>query len=338
MGKANTARFGRVAIDVSAKSLQVAIESVEGVVTDHTFENTEAGHAALVGLITKKGRSARVVLEATGTYSLDLALRLVAHKRIEVMVLNPKAARKFAEAQMRRAKTDQVDARSLLDFLRCMPFTPWSAPAGKKLQLRALTRRAAALTAERVAEKNRLEAASATAETPEVVLDDLRASIDALQKRIDALLDAALELVQGDPELAQALACVSSVKGIADRSGVTLLGELLLLPDDMSPDEVVAHCGLDPRPKQSGTRDAPRHISKIGNSVVRGALFMPALCAARFEPAVRTFYERLLARKKPKFVAITAVMRRLLRVLWVMLLRKTTFDGARFSPPPAVSA
>jgi transposase len=335
MGKAS---YTRVAIDVSAKSLQVAVESIDGGVADHTFENTDPGHRALIDSVTKKGRSARVVLEATGTYSLDLALRLAAHKRIEVMVLNPKAARKFAEAQMRRAKTDQVDARSLLDFLRCMPFTAWTPPAEKKLQLRALTRRIAALTAERVAEKNRLEAASATTETPKVVLVDIQDSIDALEKRRDALIDAALELVRGDAELKQALASVSSIKGIKDRSGVALLGELLLLPQDMSPDEVVAHCGLDPRPKQSGTRDAPRRISKIGNSVVRGALFMPALCAARFEPSVRGFYERLLARNKPKFVAITAVMRRILRVLWVLLLRKSTFDGARFAPPARVPA
>ena len=338
MGKKHATGPTLVAIDVSAKSLQVAIETPGEAARDGEFENTAEGHRALLRHVTKGGGLVRVCLEATGSYSLDVALHLSSHARVEVMVLNPKAARRFAEAQMRRAKTDLVDARSLLEFLRRMPFTPWAQPGPKRLELRGITRRIAALGHDRVAEKNRLEAALATKETPKAVTDDLRDSIASLERRIEALIDLALALVHADPELSRALECLSSVKGIADRSGITLLGELLLLPEDMSPDEVVAHCGLDPRPKQSGVRDGPRSISKIGNSVVRGALFMPALCAARFEPSVRAFYEQLLARKKVKFVAIVAVMRRLLRALWVMLLRKTTFDGALFAPKSAAAA
>lgn len=337
MGKHHTKEL-LVGIDVSGKTLQVAIQTAEGEVRDLEFSNDAQGHKNLVAVITKSGRSARVCLEATGNYSLDVSMLLARHDRVAVMVLNPKAARRFAEAQMRRAKTDRVDARSLLDFLRCMPFTPWKPPASKLLELRAVVRRASALTTDKTAEENRLAAAKATAETPTVVLEDIQASIDAIGARIDALLVAALALVAKDDELTRALAVLTSVKGIAEKSGVVLLAELMLLPKDMNPREVVAHCGLDPRPRQSGLRDGRRSISKVGNSVVRAALFMPALTAVRWEPAVAAFYEGLVARKKLKMVAVVAVMRRLLQALWRMLLTSRPFDGALFASGHAAAA
>lgn len=337
MGK-QSERQQLVGIDVSGKSLQVALQGVDGVIRDLEFANDAEGHKLLLGELTKDGETARVCLEATGNFSLDLSLTLSRQVRIELMVVNPKAARKFAEAQMRRAKTDKVDARSLLDFLKCMPFAPWSAPRRVLLELRAIARRASALTTDKTAEENRLAASRATGETPAVVLEDIQASIDALGVRIDALLDAALAVVAADVELTQALRVLTSVKGIANRSGVVLVAELMMLPKDMTPREVVAHCGLDPRPKQSGMRDGQRSISKIGNSVVRSALFMPALTAARWEPSVKAFYEGLVTRKKRKMVAVVAVMRRLLQALWRMLLANEPFDGSRFAPKHGAAA
>jgi len=327
-----------VGIDVSGKTLQVAFQARDGLIRDFEVPNDAEGHKVLVAEMTKEGGSARVCVEATGNFSLDLSLTLSRHARIELMVLNPKAARKFAEAQMRRAKTDTVDARSLLDFLKCMPFAPWAPPRRVLLELRAIARRASALTTDKTAEENRLAAARATGETPTVVLEDIQASIDALATRIDALLDAALAVVATDVELTQALRVLTSVKGIANRSGVVLVAELMMLPKDMTPREVVAHCGLDPRPRQSGMRDGPRSISKIGNSVVRSALFMPALTAVRWEPTVKAFYESLVARKKRKMVAVVAVMRRLLQALWRMLLANEAFDGSRFASKHAKAA
>ena len=125
-------------IDVSGATLQVALRSVEGGIVDLEFTNDAVGHQLLVERLTRSGRSVRICLEATANYSLDVSLALVAHPRIELMVVNPKAARRFAEAQIRRAKTDKVDARSLLDFAECMPFTPWTPPAQSLLALRSI--------------------------------------------------------------------------------------------------------------------------------------------------------------------------------------------------------
>ncbi len=74
------------------------------------FANTAVGHQKFVRWATKGGHSARVCLEATGIYSLEFALALHEAKRVELMVVNPRAIKDFARASMQRAKTDAVDA------------------------------------------------------------------------------------------------------------------------------------------------------------------------------------------------------------------------------------
>lgn len=101
------------------------------------------------------GSSARVVIESTGRYGLDLTLTLHAAEGIEVMVANPKALRGYAKAQMRRTKTDEVDAEVSADYARRMPFTPWEPPEEAITELQAIARRIQALTVEQTRESSR---------------------------------------------------------------------------------------------------------------------------------------------------------------------------------------
>lgn len=325
-----------VGIDVSAKTLQVAMDGSDGV-RDLEFSNDADGHKKLCKVLTKKGVSVRVCLEATGNYSLDVAIALTATKGVEVMIVNPRSARHFADAQLRRAKTDRVDARALLDYAQRMDFIVWKRPSQERMHLRQYARRIAALIEDTTAEKNRLVASEATGETPPLILRDIKRGMQQLESRVGELEAAALELIDSAPDLKRLVGFATSIKGIAERSAIRILGELLLLPADMSPREIVAHAGLDPRPRQSGAKDAKRQISRVGNTRLRAALFLPAMVAARYEPAVREVYERLVARNKLKMVATVAIMRRLLVALWVMILREQPFDPAKFGPKPVLA-
>src|SRR5262249_55993658 len=104
--------------------------------------------------VAKGGRWARVVLEATGVYSLDLALALDAARRIEVMVVNPRAARKFAEACLQRSSTDATMAVALREYAGRMEFVPWTPPLPQVREGRAIARRMAALTVGKSRELN----------------------------------------------------------------------------------------------------------------------------------------------------------------------------------------
>lgn len=319
-------------VDVSAKELVVALSRRRGEHHLLTIPNTTEGHKTLLRALRKAAGTARVTLEATGTYHLDLALALAAHPQVEVMVVNPLAARRFAQAQMVRSKTDKVDAEVLLEFCGRMPFEAWTAPSPAALELRAVTRLLATLIADQTAIKNRREASCATASTPAFVLAEIDGQLAEIAKRITSCESEATRIAGADPELAARVASLVSLPGIGVRSGVQLLGELVGLDATMTADEVVAYAGLDPRPRQSGIKDPVRKISKVGNARVRAILYLPAVTAARSNRAVQTWYEALRGRGKPAFVAHVAVMRRLLRTAWTVMVRKTTWDEQLFLP------
>lgn len=319
-------------IDVSAATLSVAVRGSDNVVREYTVSNDDAGHRTLCRILKKDRRPVRVAMEATGNYHFDLAMVLAGQLRIEVMVVNPKAARKFAEAQMRRAKTDRVDAHVLLEFLERMEFTRWLAPSEAFMRFRILGRHLTSLIVQRVAAQNRLHAARAIKLTPSVVIDDIQDHIDGLSKRIDTVQAEALATLRLDADLLERFNALVSIPGVADRSGIQILAELATLPQDMTPDEVVAHAGLDPRPRQTGNTDPRRGISRVGNPRLRGALYMPAVVAAKHSPAVTAWYHKLLDREKLPLVAQVAVMRRLLRVAWVLTVRRQTWSDELFRP------
>jgi transposase len=317
-----------VGIDVSADEITVAIE---GRTQAATLPNEADGHERLVRLLTRAGRTARVCLEATGIYHLDLALALHRAPGIEVMVVNPAAARDFGRALLQRSKTDRVDAVVLLEFAQRMPFEHWQPPKPAILDLRAIVRRMGALTLARTQERNRLHAAGRCAELTQAITWDIEAHLEHLAQSLERLEQQALEIVRDHAELARRFEQLVSVRGIATTSALRILAELAVLPADMTPRQWVAHAGLDPRALNSGTSlHKPARISKKGNRHLRAALYMPAMVAARSEPSVRTFYKKRLAGGLKPLQALVAVQRKLLHSIHGMWSTNTPFEGKKF--------
>ena len=322
-------------IDVGARHLKIEIEDARDARCALEVPNTPAGHRRLIRRLTQGGRRVRVALEASGIYSLDLALALHRAPRFEVMVVNPRAARDFAKAFLLRSKTDAIDAWVLLEFVRRMPFVNWQPPRDAALALRAFARRIAALVKIRSQEKNRLHATEHCRELPAAIRNDIEVNLRHLDRRIQRLEEQAVDVVWADPALRHDLVLLTSIRGIVRSSALQILAELRVLPDDLSPRQWVAHAGLDPRAFESGNSVAkPARISRVGNRYLRAALYMPALVASQHEPHVKAFYDQLLARgKKPK-QALAAVMRKLLHSIHGMLRSGTDFDGERFLALP----
>jgi transposase len=318
-----------VGIDVSSKKLDICLERPNGRIAAFQLANTSAGHRELIKRLTRRRSQAVVALEASGNYHLELALALDKADGIELMVVNPRAARDFAKAWLHRSKTDKIDAGVLLEFVRRMPFRPWVRPADEEFELRAVARRIAALVKTRTQEKNRLHAAELTSSY--LVCHDIELNVRHLGRRIKRLQAQALNLVWKHPRLRKQLAHLTSIKGVAQASAILILGELCVLPKDMTPRQWVAHAGLDPRIFESGQSVlAPARISKMGNRPLRCALYMPAMTAVQFEPNVKAFYEKLIANEKAPLQALVAVMRKLLHAIHGMLRTGTDFDGEKF--------
>lgn len=325
--------------DVSKDRLDVCLLQPDGRRSTKHFDNAPEGHQQLLAWLIRAGVPVRVVIEATGTYSLDLALRLHEADQVELMVANPRATKKFAAAQMRRSKTDQIDAEVLCDFARRMEFVPWQPPEAAILALRGIARRMQALTVERTRELARLRHAEATETTPAVVINDIEVNLRHLERRLDEMLRQALKLVREQERLEQAFEHLTSVRGIGDKSAVMILPEVLILPEELTVRQWVAHAGLDPCKHTSGDSVEKRErISKVGNVKLRRALYMPAWVAVQWEPNVQAFYEKLIARGKKPMVAIVAVMRKLLHAIYGMLKHDADFDGEKFYQIPVQTA
>ncbi len=318
-------------IDVSATELVVAgVRDGTPLPLAH-FANDSSGHKQLIRWLTKGGRTAQVGLEATGVYSLDLALALHRAPRVAVMVINPRVIHDFAKASLQRGKTDAIDAVVILEFTTRMPFVAWQPPPPESLELRTIARRIKALTKMLSQERNRLHAATQSAEASQLVRRDIEVTIRHFERRIAQLSGQAEALIHQHHHLREAFEHLVSVRGIATASATQILAELTVLPPDMTVRQWVAHAGLDPRPFKSGTSvNKPARVSKAGNKYLRGALYMPALVAIQHEPNVRAFYEKLVAGGKKPMQANVAVMRKLLHSIYGMLRTHEDFDGEKF--------
>lgn len=319
-------------IDVSAASVAVALIEPDGRLAQREFPNSASGHEALLVWLKKRDSQVRVSLEATGIYSLDLALALDAEGYIELMVLNPKLVNRFAQT-LRRSKTDAADAVVLAEYSQRMPFSRWHRPAASHLQLRTLSRYIGSLVVEQAGLKTRLRSAESTATTPRAVLVDLKRGLAAVQRRVDRLRAEALKLVEAEVELRQRYQLLTTVPGIAAVSALTILSELILLAPAMTVRQWVASSGLDPAHQQSGTSlNKPSRISRAGNRRLRAALYMSALSASRYDRHLAAFYGALRARHKTGLQALMAVARKILHAIYGIFKSGTAYDGRRLFP------
>lgn len=319
-------------IDVSAASLAVALIEADGSLVQRDFSNSASGHGALLAWLKKRNGPVRVSLEATGIYSLDLALALDAEDCIELMVLNPKLVNRFAQT-LCRSKTDAADAVVLAEYSRRMPFRGWQRPVASHLALRTVSRYIGSLVVEQAGLKNRLRNAESTATTPRAVRVDLKRALTAVERRVDRLRAEALALVEADVELVKRYRLLITVPGIAAVSALTILSELILLAPAMTVRQWVASSGLDPAHQQSGTSlNKPSRISRAGNRRLRAALYMSALSASHYDRHLAAFYRALRARHKTGLQALMAVARKMLHAIYGIFKSGTPYDGQRLFP------
>jgi transposase len=320
-------------IDVSAATLSVAVETdPEWKLQQRQFANSAAGHRQLLAWLGKIKRPVRVTLEATGVYSVDVAIALEEAGSFAVQVLNPRKASDFARS-LGRSKTDKTDAAALAEYSRRMEFVVWKRPSREVLELRALGRHIATLTEEHTRLLNRQHAAQASRTTPRCVREDLKRSMAGLEKRLLRLRREARMRIEKEADTHRKWLRLLAVPGIGETSAVHILAELVSLESGMTVRQWVARSGLDPAHETSGTSvHKPSHISRQGSRYLRRALYMPALTAARFDPHLKAFYLQLLARHKTKLQALTAVARKMLHAIYGIFKTDSPYDGAKLFP------
>ena len=318
-------------IDTGYKTLEIVVLKNRKSLQCRSFSNTPAGHAELLNYL-RKHKVKQVGIEATGYYHLDVAIALDNAIDIDVMVINPRASKNFAKALMTRIKNDAIDAEVIAKFVERMDFVAWSSPERDVFALRACGRRLICLTKDKTKAKNQLHAVTVTNSTPQFIIDDMLLTIKQLESQIENLITNALIIIQQNNQLFSHYKRLVSMKGVADKTAIKLMGELGVLELNMSAKQWVSHAGLFPREFQSGTSvNKKTGIGKTGNRYIREALYMAALSAAHHEPNIRAFYLHLIEDNHlTKLQAVCAVMRKMLLAIHGMLKNDLPFDGSRF--------
>jgi transposase len=312
-----------VGIDVAKKTLEVFCAELP---LPAQVPNTPEGIATVCHALRAHADQALVVCEATGGLEAPVVAALHA-AGVRLCVLNPRRARDFARALGKLAKTDRIDARLLAEYGRCLQPEATPPPEPARQELATWVNRREELVALRTAERNRLEASAWPA---------LRASLQRVLKalereiaRVEALIKACVER---HADLARPCAVLQSVAGIGPVCATTLVAtvpELGTLGDAQ-----IAHLlGVAPLNCDSGQWRGKRRIYG-GRRLGRRVLFMAGVTAARCNPVLAPFYQRLRERGKPAKVALVAVMRKLL--LYLNRLLRPLATPAGFGLPKAL--
>lgn len=302
-----------VGIDVSKAELDVYIRP-DGI--HWTVPNDAEGHARLVSDLSPIAPTL-IVLEATGGLERPATYTLTEAK-LPVVVVNPKRTRDFARSLGLLAKTDRLDAQALAHFADSVRPQLRDLPDQDAQDLSAKLARRRQLTDMLTAERNRLHTALSAIE------DSIRAHITWLQDEI-ATLEAELDtLIQANAHWCAQVKQLAAVKGVGQITAYTLTADLPEL-GQLNHKQIAALVGVAPLNSDSGKRRGKRFV-QAGRVAVRTALYMAALSASRFNPTIKAFYQRLTDAGKPKKVALTACMRKLLTILNAMVKNGTDWD------------
>ena len=328
-----------VGIDISKEKFTACLYmydrlSDEGCCTGSVeFANTRQGFNQMVKWSRKeaqKGRALTYLMEPTGVYYEPLAYHLDKIGQTLYVVL-PNKARKFCEAEGIKTKTDAMDARCLA-LMGCASrkLRPWSPPKAIYRELRQLTRFRTDLCKLRTSVTNRQESLlhmEGASKNVQKGCEELVSEIDKLMEKNEKDITAKLA---EDKELEARINRIATAKGVGATTITCVVAETQGFHLIENRKQLTSYAGLDVKAKQSGKEDPKHTISKKGNANIRAVLYMPAMSAARCNRQAKAAYDRICQKHpKEKMIGITAVMRRLLLLIYTLWKNGEEYDETR---------
>jgi len=300
-----------IGIDVSKAALEVAMGSA-GEVRAFANEDRAIGELAAELVALEPGL---VVMEASGGYE-RLAAALLWEAGLPVVIANPRQIRQFGQGMGQQAKTDWLDARMIARWAEHRRPAVRALPDAQGRELREILIRRRQLSEMLVAERNRLGQVLS-----KPIRKELTASIGSLQRRLKQLDDELEQRIKKSDLWQRTRELIQSVPGVGKLTSFMLIAEL---PELGQSDRrhLASLVGVAPFARDSGQLRGKRMIGG-GRGAVRSALYMAALTASRYNPVLRPFYQRLLARGTAKKAALVAVIRKLLGILNAIVRDRT---------------
>jgi transposase len=294
-----------IGIDVGKAELEIA---QWGESKSWQTDNTEEGIEKLLEWVESR-TNCQVVIEATGGLEMGTVNALML-AGIPVTVANPTRVRAYAKAIGQLAKTDAIDAQMIAGYAGTIRPGSQRVKGEEEMTLSALVTRRTQVLEMQTAEKNRLSTA------PARIKKLIQKHLGWLKEEVSALDEEIQQMIQSDPEWEEKSSRLETVPGVGFVTAATLLADLPEL-GTVNRQKIAALAGLAPYNRDSGRKTGRRRIFG-GRSSVRRVLYMAALSGTINNPVIKAFYQRLVDQGKPKKVALTACMRKLLTILNAM--------------------
>lgn len=307
-----------VGVDVAKAELVISLG------TGHRPHSIVNGEVSITAWLRELPAGALIAMESTGRYH-GLLAHLASQAGFTVYVLNARDVYFYARALGTRGKTDGVDAGVIARYLaeHHARLHPWQPASAEQRQLQDLLTRRAQVVVQRSA----LRQIFTGVDAQDLAMESLQKGFDALLQSIDHKVQA---LISSDPQMAQGCQRLCSITGIGPQTSA-LLATLLSRFDFANADALVAYCGLDPRPNDSGTKRGRRRLSKKGPPLLRRQMYLAGF-AASHSKALKPLYLSIRAKGFASTEAFLILGRKLLRVAFAVWNGTETFDPARLSP------
>lgn len=304
-----------IGIDVGKTWLDVALWGSD---TIWRVANDEVGVATLMERVVEL-KPQLIAVEATGGYEQP-AVQAMLLNSLPVAVVNPTRVRALSKATGKLAKTDVIDARLIAEYAFKVQPETMAPKEAIEIRLRALVTRREQLVEIRASEKNRLGTAANSMKA------DIREHIEWISARILELETQIEALVDSLPEWKAQADRLDSIPGVGRITAVTVLAEMPEL-GQLDRQKIAALAGLAPFNQDSGQKRGKRRIFG-GRKGIRRVLYMACLSASKYNPVIRSLFQRLIKKGKVFKVAITACMRKMLTIMNAM-----TRDQVNWRPP-----
>lgn len=330
-------------IDVSKRTLSLCLASVH-MDLSKSFDprddvlNDQEGFTELERWLTShrsEGVDLSIVMEATGVYHEGIAMYLF-ERGYAVSIMQSGRVKKYAQSLDQRSKTDALDSK-MLSMLGCeRRLRKWEPPSPVLQDLKLLSRERSTLLKEKLILSNRLDALKSGVHVNKRTVKRYQKRIDLIKKQmVDIELEMS-EIVSVDPVLSEKFDYLRSIPGVSFILTATVVAETGGFDLITSAKQLTSYAGYDVVLRESGSYRGRTTISKQGNRRIRAVMHMPSMTAIRVNPTLKPFYQRLKEKKSKPIVALVAVQRKLL-ILMFELWKKNEYYDAEYEQKKAAS-
>jgi len=333
-----------IGIDVSKDTLAysygtLSINQGQLITKPITVDNNQKGFKELMSFVKKsKGTSQAplyFVMEATGVYYENLAYFLT-EKHLKVVVMLPNKTKNYSKTLDIKSKTDKLDAQMLTQFGLERQMQLWRLPSPVMKALKSLTREYHSIKTMVAQVKNQIHAKEYSYQPLKQSLKRSQQVLSVFQKQLKAIEQQIKELVEKDSDLNDRMNKIGKIEGVGFMSIVSIIAETNGFALIENTKQLVSYAGLDVVYNESGLKKHKTSISKKGNRFLRQAVYMPAISACRYNPRLKQLYIRLVTKKNIKKVAIIAVARKLLILIYT-IFRKNVEYISNYNPAYAAN-